>query len=268
MISRLPSIKTLALYTFGTLALWGVGPLLVLFRISNQTALVVAEVLLTMLWLGFCIGIVKAIARLQLGLAGNAAGLAVCMGVILLLVVSRIGHPFSGIALMFAASFLGCVVAVLFREPNILLPVVLLSPLVDKWTVYFGPVGQVVEHTPEMLEHVSAAIPGTGVLQPIALVGAGDFLFMAMFLSAAYKLRMHPDRTAIFFYVLVTIAMLVVLTLPIFSDVGFPGLVAIATGFLAANYKCFRLSKSEKMITAVIAILAVSTLLWFYMNGR
>jgi O-antigen ligase len=62
--------------------------------------------------------------------------------------------------------------------------------------------------------------------------------------------------------------MLVVLTLPIFSEVGFPGLVAIATGFLAANYKFFRLSKSEKVITAVIAILAVSALLWFYMNGR
>jgi len=78
--------------------------------------------------------------------------------------------------------------------------------LVDYWTITMGPVRQILDRAPDVLPAVAAGVPTPGQLAPVAFIGVGDFLFMAMFLSAAEKLSMDPRRSAIFFFVLVSLA--------------------------------------------------------------
>jgi len=227
-------------------------------------ALALTEAGVTVVWVGLVVLITRGIAGLRFGFGASLAGLAASAAVLAASSIVRGGiEPLHSIALIYAASFLGCVVAVIFREPNILLPVALLAPAVDYWTVSFGPVRQVIEGSPQVLQHVSAAMPTAHAVQPILLIGAGDFLFMAMFLSAAERLKMSPSRTAWWFFALVTLTMLLIVSGRGLED-GLPGLVAIALGFVIANRRHFRLSKSEIAITAGfaaaigLAVLAVS----------
>lgn len=234
-------------------ALWHAAPLIGVVTGSSSAGRAVAESLVTFLWVGVTIAVVRNIAGLKLTFAQNVAAMLVASAVLAASGLLLEGvQPLHNLALVFAASFLGCVVSVIFREPNITLPIALMSPLVDYWTVVFGPVRQIIEGSPHVLEQVSAAMPRAHAVQPVFLIGAGDFLFMAMFLSAAERLHMSPGRTAWYFLVLVSVAMLLVVSGKGFED-GLPGLVVIGLGFVAANLRHFRLSRAEVYITSGLA---------------
>lgn len=252
MQSRSVSTWRLLVFTALVLGLWAAGPIVGFVIGRKPTALAAAEVVLTVAWVGCAIGLVSHIAALELSFWMNVAGLALSVLIILPLALLHLWQPFGGIAIIFAASFFGCVVAVIFRDPNIMLPIALISPMVDYWTVVYGPVRQIIAGSPATLAHVSAGIPGTVSLHPIAFIGAGDFLFMAMFLSAAQRLRMSPVRTAWLFLVLVSLSMVVVVTLDVSK--GMPGMVAIGLAFIAANIRHFKLSRSETAMTVGLAL--------------
>lgn len=227
----------------------------------------VAEGFLTLAWVGFVTGLIRNIAGLGFSFLGNVTAFGVSC-VCLLGVTYLPGHQvLTGIALVYAASFLGCVVSVIFREPNIMLPVALMAPLVDYWTVSFGPVKQVITGAPNLIPKVSAAIPGVGALHPIAFIGAGDFLFMAMFLAATERLRMQPTKTAWFFVVLVSLAMILVISMDVFQSIGMPGLVVIGLGFVAANIRHFKLTRSEAIITSGLAVLLIAAIVYIGLGG-
>lgn len=236
------------------LGLWLVGPVLGELLHHSKLALAGAELVITIVWVGIVVAIVRQVAGLCLSFWGNVAAFLACVVALVSLALAGLAQPLGGIALLLSSAFLGCVVGVIIREPNITLPIALVTPVIDFWTVNFGPVKQVLEGAPHQLPNVSAAIPGTVHLQPIAFIGAGDFLFMALFLSVAQRLDMNTRRTAWLFFGLVSLAMLMIIGLNFTA--GVPGMVVIALGFVAANLRHFKLSRQEAAITFGIAALA------------
>ncbi len=254
MRSRPGSAGWLTIFTALFLTLWGLSPRLGGIVAKSPVAFLAAQIVLTVLWVGITIGMVRHIAGLRLSFRGRVAGFALS-GILLLAAVQlRLWPPLANLMLIYGAAFLGCVVSVIFREPNILLPVALLSPLVDFWTVSAGPVRKVLEHRPEVLDVVAAGVPAAGQLAPLAFVGLGDFLFIAMFLAAADRLRMDSRRTAAVFFALVSLAMLLVVFWSGFAGVGVPGMVVIGLGFIAANLRHFHLSRQEALITSGLVV--------------
>jgi len=209
-----------------------------------------------MIWVTLVIVAVRQVTRLQLTVLVSLILTAVCAVVLVLVLVLHLGQPLQSLAVLYTAALLGCVVSAIFREPNVLLPVALLAPIIDYWTVKFGPVSHAIVSPRDILPVVSVTIPGAHALKPLALMGAGDFLFMAMFLAAAERLKMQPDRTVWLFIPLVAITMILVLWVDAIGRTGMPGLVVISLGFLIANWRCFRLTRGEIVITSVIVGMA------------
>lgn len=250
MHSNLTPISRILLATALFLLLWLALPFLKLGQGLHPLVYLLAEIAMTVVWVGLVLLLVYAISVARLGLWQTIAGVAI--GLVVWAVSQFFGAPgyVTNLALIYWATLVGCMLAFLFREPNILLPVALLAPLVDFWTVTVGPVSQVIEERPEILPAVTATLPSPVDLQPVALVGAGDFLFMGMFLAAAFRLGMSPIRTARLFFVLVVLALLIVFVL----GQNIPGLIVIGLGFIAANLKHFRLSKQEMAITVGLVV--------------
>ncbi|BCW97463.1 MAG: hypothetical protein KatS3mg024_0290 [Armatimonadota bacterium] len=254
MRSRPDSSGWLIVFTALFVALWGLSPRLAGIVGESPRAFLAAQLVLTVFWVGITIGIVRHIAGLRLSFWGRAVAFAISATLLVVSVQLRLWPPLANLWLIYGAAFLGCIVSVIFREPNILLPVALMSPLVDFWTVSAGPVRRVLEHRPEVLDVVAAGVPAAGQLAPLAFVGLGDFMFMAMFLAAADRLRMNSRRTAVAFFVLVSMAMILVVFWSGFAGVGVPGMVVIGLGFVAANLRHFRLSRQEALITSGLVI--------------
>lgn len=232
--------------------------------------------------------IVYYFAKLQTGLragllwlAGCAAGLALIVGVMVwridavgklhrLPTVREIGFIVAGHAgtllgmLLFAlilltAASIGSLISLRIKDKNLLLPVVMFAATVDLWTVTVGPVSSAMQHAPEVVKAVSAPIPqaGAGAFVPTVTMGPGDPLFIALVFAAVHRLGLDARRNYKFIVVLMTAAMLCVM-------LGFvpflPALVVLAVAVVAANWGQFKLSKQEKVSTAIVGLVLVTSL--------
>jgi len=261
-------IGRLVLPTALFIALWASAPKAGFLVGGSKLTVLAAEIAFTVLWVGLSIAIVRGIAGLRLQPLGMAVGIAISLAALSVVAALRVWPPLANLCLIYAASFMGALVAVIFREPNILLPVALMTPLVDYWTITMGPVRQILDRAPDVLPAIAAGVPTPGQLAPVAFIGVGDFLFMAMFLSAAERLRMDPRRSAIFFFVLVSLAMVLVVMTGLFSSVGVPGLVVIGLGFVAANVRYFHLSRREIAITSGLIAAVAGAVLCMSLLGK
>jgi hypothetical protein len=195
------------------------------------------------------------------------------------------GHP--GLATLLPALLIltgtcaGRLLARLIRERALLVPVLLIAALIDLWGVYWGPVSQATESaggavatmasaataTAHVPEKVQAALPESlaamGNITPPDQIGFGDFLFLAFFLTCAYRLGFSAHRTAIGLItglLLATLLMaadgLSIASVDLQIDY-LPGLVFICGGVLLANWRAWTLTRQEWLMTGVmVALLA------------
>lgn len=161
--------------------------------------------------------------------------------------------------MLLSASCIGYLVSLRIKDRNLLLPVVMFAATIDLWTVTAGPVSSVMEKAPEIVSAVSAPIPvaGTGAFVPALMMGMGDPLFMAVVFAAVHRLGLNARRNYVFVLVIMTITMMAVLVgiVPYI-----PALIALAVAVVAANCGQFRLSRQEKISTAIVAVFLVATL--------
>lgn len=164
--------------------------------------------------------------------------------------------------LIIAASSFGCLISFILREPNILLPVAGLAAYVDVWTVLVGPTSKVLEEAPHVVSAVAAAIPSMGGASsgfaPIAFIGPADFIFFALFLAAAYRLKMEPKRTFWIAFPLLTIGMITVLSN--LFPLGLPALTLIGVSVILGNYKHFKLKRDEYIAMGIVAVLLIAAI--------
>ena len=267
MQHRRESCRFLAVSTLLLIALRLISPLLGFVMGKSLLRIAVADVVVTILWMAIVVLMVRSIVGLGLTFWQAAGALVASLAAFAGILAAGLGPLLGNVALIFAASFFGCMVSVIFSEPNILLPVGLVSPFIDYWTVAFGPLSHVIHGTPQVLAKVSAAIPAPGSVGPLAYMGVGDFLCMAMFIPSAERLRMSPDRTAWYILVFAGILMALVVSVDAIGRFGFPGLLAIGLGFVAANRRHFKLSRSEQVMTAGLVALAAAAVLYTGFRG-
>ncbi len=155
------------------------------------------------------------------------------------------------ILLMSALCMIGNLASYALREPNLLLPAALFSPLFDIWTVFWGPTHQIVKKAPKVVEAVSTSVPvPKGMLPFIPLVGPGDIAFLAIFFTVIYRFGMRDRLTYWLMVPFVGFSMLLVLAFFPYL----PGLVPMGLAVVAANWKCFKLTRQEKISLGIVAI--------------
>ncbi len=154
---------------------------------------------------------------------------------------------------------IGNIISLRVTDKNLLLPVVMFAATIDLWTVTIGPVSSMMTHVPEIVKTVSAPIPlaGTGVFLPVTTMGPGDPLFIALVFAAVHRLGLNCRRNFGFVAVLMSAAMLAVM----FGLVPYlPALVVLAIAVVAANWGRFKLTRQEKISTAIVGIVLLATL--------
>ncbi len=162
-------------------------------------------------------------------------------------------HQFSLISL---AVCLGVTISYIIREKSLLLPVVIIAALVDFWNVYVGPLGHVVATRPDIISKVVVQMPTPVPGMPVPMIGMGDFVFLALYMSVVCRLGMNIRGTFWWGYGLLTATILAVLRF----DLPIPALVPMSVVIIIANRREFNLKREEVIATTVVSLL-VATLL-------
>ncbi|MEI7834348.1 MAG: hypothetical protein WCJ56_14265 [bacterium] len=189
--------------------------------------------------------------------------------------------------LIIVGVFFGQLLSRMIKERAILIPVAVVSSMVDFWGVYWGPVAAMSVNMPELVGKVGSvatvatAAPTTGVVAqqiqtavasspvlkilanvaPPTTIGLGDFVFLAFFLTCAWKLGFSTRRTmwGIFVGQLISSILMALQGMKVLgheiSIEYLPGLPFICGGAVFANLKVWKLSKQEWLMTGVLAIL-------------
>lgn len=181
----------------------------------------------------------------------------------------------AGVLFMLACALLGTLLAGLVRERNLLLPVLIVAAVADIFTVAAGPTRKALERAPKVVRSLGLQVPRAGSaagekglagLAAAASIGLGDFIFAALFLTAAYRHGLNVRAAAVLAAMLCIAAMSAVLLLPSLPAV--PLLPFIALGMLLPNARFFQLSAEEKRALAAGAVFLVLILGAFYILTR
>ena len=198
---------------------------------------------------------------------GLEVGLTLAATALVVLASVKGAPPAGDAALVVAAASFGKLIARLFREPNIILPAVMVAATVDLLSVYFGPTGYVVKHMPGLLAAgttmagQAGATIGTGAgriaLSPVN-VGAGDIVFMGMFLCVAIRLSLDLPATVLALFVAASAGIILAAVQPI----PIPGLLLIGAAALIANRGHIKLSGEEQRSVIVLGVVLALLLVW------
>ncbi|GIV05588.1 MAG: hypothetical protein KatS3mg016_1163 [Fimbriimonadales bacterium] len=184
-----------------------------------------------------------------------------------------------GYLLMLAAVGLGATLSKLIREKNLLAPVIPFAAMVDMLTVLTpgGFVKQVMEKAPEIAERASVAVmaapnapEAVARLTPIAIIGAGDFIFLALYAACLIRFSLRVRATMIGLFVALWVYLGVVLwVLPALGVAPrLPALVPMAIVTLAINWRAFQLSRQETVASVVVTTLALGIIAWLFTQGN
>lgn len=188
--------------------------------------------------------------------------------------------------LICAGTFFGRLIANVIRERAILLPVALISGMIDLWGVYWGPVSAMSESAPAAVSGigsaatVSASVPQVAVdhlsgplailaqITPPDTIGIGDFVFLALFMTCAYKLGFSARRTmwGIFTGLLLASTIMSFDGLTLFGHdftIDYlPGLLFICGGVVLFNLRTWKLSRQEWAMTGVLVAILAGLIGW------
>lgn len=256
--SRLaPSLTALALY------LYALSVAVPQVRAGSATAAL--SLLATLLFLALAVGLIVQLARLSLNTRGEvvAALVAVVVWPVLESLARQGGlwrlycFPLVNLAFIFLCAMAGRLLSRILREPNILLPVALVTILADIFTVYLGPTGRALEVAPSLVHKFSVGLPEAGSaagaqgaegLAMAAFMGVGDFVFLTVFMAAAARFGFPLARGRRIIITLLCLGVATYLTLPVVGVElpAIPLLPLIAGGFLVAYWREFRLTSAER----------------------
>lgn len=183
-----------------------------------------------------------------------------------------------GYLLMAAAVGLGATLAKLIREKNLLAPVIPFAAMVDMLTVLTpgGFVKQVMEKAPEVAERASVAVmaapnapQATAKLTPIAIIGVGDFIFLALYAACLIRFKMRVRATMVGLFIALWVYLgLALWVLPMLGLAPrLPALVPMAAVTLALNWRSFQLSRQESIASVVVIALALSVIAFLFTRG-
>lgn len=187
--------------------------------------------------------------------------------------VAGIYRAVHGYLLMLAAVGLGTTLSKLIREKNLLVPVIPFAAMVDVLTVLApsGFVKQVMEKAPEVAERAALAVMAapnapevSARLTPIAIIGAGDFVFLALYAACLIRFGLRVRATMIGLFLALWIYLGLVL---LGVALRLPALVPMAIVTLALNWRSFQLSRQEAIASVLVISIAVAIIAWLFVRG-
>lgn len=178
-----------------------------------------------------------------------------------------------GVSITLGCACLGILIAPIIREPNVLLPVALVSMPIDILGA-MTPIGftqNVVAHNPGLVQNLSVPVPSFGGglhggIHAIGFIGPGDALFMAFFFAVVLRLQMNTRGTFWLMYALLTATMLIVLV----EGYNIAALVPMGLAILLANSRYFKLKRAEVFATIYAGgmILVLVTCFYLYSHSH
>ena len=207
------------------------------------------------------VGAALGVAALGLGLwlGPAAAGIAAPGGGRFLV---QAVAAFQDLGKILAAAGAGVALAAALREPNILLPAGAFAAFADFVVVRFGTVKHALS-TPkgqQLVQAVSANLPAVHPQLPLLTIGPADFLFLGVFLACADRFGMGLKRNALILTAVLALSLMLVLVVP-----AIPALAPMSIAFLAANWRHFRLTRSELLSTALVLVLMGGLFLGYFL---
>jgi hypothetical protein len=162
-------------------------------------------------------------------------------------------------------------VSLIVKDRNLLLPVALIAMPID-FLGAMTPQGfthDVVKHAPNIVASVSVSVPKITAhgasIGPIAFIGPGDVLFMALFFAAVQRFKMAERATFWWMYALLSISMIAVI------NFNFPvgALVPMGLAVIIANFSYLKLKRSEVFAVAYAGALVLGLVcLFFWFSHR
>jgi len=180
--------------------------------------------------------------------------------------------PVADTALLLAAVSFGKLLALLFREPNLLLPAALVGGTVDLLSVYFGPTGAVVQHLPKLLSAASSSAGAVAAhvhfhgklisFSPVD-IGAGDLLFLSLFLALAWRFDLGYKAMALSLFCFASLGIILasVQARPI------PGLVWLGLGAIVVSLPRLKFKRQEVYAILVLGLVLLLLLGWALAHG-
>lgn len=156
---------------------------------------------------------------------------------------------------------LGALLASMLKEKNLILPVAVFLAGFDIFLVFtpVGPTNEMLQKMPEVLKHIGYTVPKASAAPPMgqvgvfAYVGPADFLFMGMLFVALFRFKMRSRETVV--WLVPTLLAYLLLS----AKLGpIPLLVPIGICVLVVNAKEFKMTRDEKVSTAVVAALVLA----------
>ena len=128
------------------------------------------------------------------------------------------------------ATCAGFALAVLLRTAGELAGIAVVIAAVDAYSVAAGPTRVIAEHHEAVLDAFTLAFhpPGT---YGVAQIGVSDFVFFALFLAAAERMRLRRRLS----WAAMTASFGTTVTISYVTDAALPALPLLSLGFLAAN---------------------------------
>jgi hypothetical protein len=233
---------------------------------------VAGTVIVSVLFVGLPILFLYSISNLKLRPA--AAVTVFAIGVLMMLLIERtIPHaafPWQAaalgsagqIAVVLWAGSVGALVAMMFKDRNLVVPAAIMLAAID-FVIVLAPAGIVhkalqSDQGRRVFEAVAYKVPSLGHLQPAAFIGPADFLFVAMFFVVINRFEMKKSATLIAVAVALIAYLLIVLmfgqrTFAGISLTALPALVPIGVAVLIANRSEFKMNQQEKLMCWIVA---------------
>ncbi len=141
-----------------------------------------------------------------------------------------------------------------------LIPVAVVATLADIWSVSAGATSKIIVSSAINYFLLRFPLPGTNEIP--YLIGLTDFLFFAIFFSAACRFGLGALRNA----VLLLSSFLVAVAAAIFFSAGLPVLPFMAVIFVAGNFRQLELKREEikQILIFSVVILAVFSAVTFF----
>jgi hypothetical protein len=242
------------------------------------SALNVANIVVTVIFVAMPIVIIAAASRLQWRPVVTVAVCTTCLGAVIFLrgggpaldgvvQIARFGWP----------AAIGFLITGLIKDKNLLLPIAIVLATVDILAV-FAPSGTVQQglESPTIrpiFDAMAYQVPEAGTARPLAQMGPADPLFIAMFLYAVRKFKMRFKQTLLWLIPALAAYLWIVLAYGDRSLWGFslgalPALVPIGLVVALVNMRDFKLSKQEGMMTVGVATLCAGLILMLFTVWR
>ncbi|OIO94951.1 MAG: hypothetical protein AUJ92_08875 [Armatimonadetes bacterium CG2_30_59_28] len=212
-----------------------------------------STVVATIVFMALSLGMVYSATRIETRVGAELVALGILVAGFLLF--DAIGaDAASELCLVLGGIAFGKILSRLLRDANMILPVAVVAGIVDIWGVNLGgPVAQMVEKTPQLFHKMTAQIPSfsTGVAgspKYIALIGVGDFAFLALFFASLSRFGLNAVRASWLSGLTLCTGMLLVTLAPV--GIALPGLPFMVVGILLANRGRFRYTREEKVALA------------------